>query len=98
MGPRRGIGIGYELVKNDMASNMLSVQSDRPHRAKLPYGGDLVADSPAAMHMYKISWFYKKTVYNWLDAQWDNGSHTKTSIWQDLNDYVGIGHGAGETV
>ena len=89
---------GYELVKNAMASNMLSVQSDCPHREKLPYGGDLVADSPAAMHMYDMSSFYKKTVNDWLDAQWDNGAYTETSVWQDLNDYAGIGHGAGETV
>jgi len=27
---------GYELVKNAMVSNMLSVQSDCPHREKLP--------------------------------------------------------------
>mmetsp|Transcript_40975 Transcript_40975/g.72060 ORF Transcript_40975/g.72060 Transcript_40975/m.72060 type:complete len:1376 (-) Transcript_40975:70-4197(-) len=89
---------GYELVKNAMVSNMLSVQSDCPHREKLPYGGDLVADSPAAMHMFDMSSFYKKTVQDWLDAQWDNGAYTETSIWQDLNDYAGIGHGAGETV
>jgi hypothetical protein len=89
---------GYELVKNAMNSNLLSVQSDCPHREKLPYGGDLVADSPAALHMYDMSAFYKKTVNDWLEAQWDNGAYTETSIWQDLNDYAGIGHGAGETV
>ncbi|KAL7554415.1 hypothetical protein ACHAWF_017852 [Thalassiosira exigua] len=89
---------GYELVKNALASNMLSVQSDCPHREKLPYGGDLVADSPAAMHIYDMSSFYKKTIRDWLDAQWDNGAYTETSVWQDLNDYAGIGHGAGETV
>eukprot|EP01082_Thalassiosira_pseudonana_P003935 g3372.t1 g3372 contig12:1945901-1950127(+) len=88
---------GYELVKNAMNSNLLSVQSDCPHREKLPYGGDLVADSPAALHMYDMSAFYKKTVNDWLEAQWDNGAYTETSIWQDLNDYAGIGHGAGET-
>ena len=89
---------GYELVKNAMASNMLSVQSDCPHREKLPYGGDLVADSPAAMHFYDMSAFYKKTVRDWQDSQWGNGAYTETSVWQDLNDYAGIGHGAGETV
>ena len=25
-------------------------------------------------------------------------NYTETSIWQDLNDHTGIGHGAGETV
>ena len=81
-----------------MVSNMLSVQSDCPHREKLPYGGDLVADSPAALHFFDMSSFYKKTIYDWLEAQWGNGAYTETSVWQDLNDYAGIGYGAGETV
>ncbi|OEU17479.1 Bac_rhamnosid-domain-containing protein [Fragilariopsis cylindrus CCMP1102] len=89
---------GYELVKNAMNSNMLSVQSDCPHREKLPYGGDLVASSPTALHMFDMSAFYRKSVRDWMDGQWENGAYTETSMWQDLNDYAGIGHGAGETV
>mmetsp|Transcript_20452 Transcript_20452/g.42912 ORF Transcript_20452/g.42912 Transcript_20452/m.42912 type:complete len:1082 (-) Transcript_20452:914-4159(-) len=89
---------GYELVRNSLKSNMLSVQSDCPHREKLPYGGDLIASSPAAMHFFDMSGFYKKTITDWLDAQWSNGAYTETSIWQNLNDYAGIGRGAGETV
>jgi hypothetical protein len=89
---------GYELVKNSMNSNLLSVQSDCPHREKLPYGGDLIANSPSAMHMFDMSAFYKKTVRDWMESQWDNGAYTETSFWQDLNDYAGIGKGAGETV
>jgi hypothetical protein len=89
---------GYELVKNALNSNMLSVQSDCPHREKLPYGGDLVASSPTALHMFDMSAFYRKSVRDWMDGQWENGAYTETSIWQDLNDYAGIGHGAGETV
>ena len=58
----------------------------------------MVANSPAALHFFDMSSFYKKTVYDWLNAQWANGAYTETSIWQDLNDYAGIGHGAGETV
>jgi hypothetical protein len=89
---------GYELVKNSMRSNLLSVQSDCPHREKLPYGGDLIANSPSAMHMFDMSAFYKKTIRDWMDAQWGNGAYTETSVWQKLNDYAGIGKGAGETV
>ena len=89
---------GYELVKNAMKSNLLSVQSDCPHREKLPYGGDLVASSPSAMHMFDMSAFYKKTIRDWIDGQWHSGGYTETSIWQDLNDFAGIGKGAGETV
>ena len=61
------------------------------------YGGDLVADSPAALHFFDMSTFYSKTINDWLNAQWENGAYTETSVWQDLNDYAGIGHGAGET-
>jgi hypothetical protein len=57
----------------------------------------LVADSPAALAFFDMSTFYKKTIYDWLEAQWGNGAYTETSVWQDLNDYAGIGHGAGET-
>jgi hypothetical protein len=89
---------GYELTKNSLRSNLLSVQSDCPHREKLPYGGDLIANSPSAMHMFDMSAFYKKTIRDWMDAQWDNGAYTETSVWQKLNDYAGIGKGAGETV
>eukprot|EP00986_Skeletonema_menzelii_P013396 scaffold7734_cov145-Skeletonema_menzelii.AAC.4 len=89
---------GYELVKNSLRSNLLSVQSDCPHREKLPYGGDLIANSPSAMHMFDMSAFYKKTIRDWMDSQWDNGAYTETSVWQNLNDYAGIGKGAGETV
>jgi len=89
---------GYELVRNALNSNMLSVQSDCPHREKLPYGGDLVAESPVAMHMFDMSSFYKKSIRDWMDAQWPNGAYTETAIWLDLNDYAGFGKGAGETV
>jgi len=89
---------GYELVKNSMNSNFLSIQSDCPHREKLPYGGDLVASSPTALHMFDMSAFYRKSVRDWIDGQWENGAYTETSIWQELNDNQGIGNGAGETV
>ena len=47
-------------MKNAMNSNMLSVQSDCPHREKIQYGGDIIADSPAALHFYDMSAFYRK--------------------------------------
>jgi hypothetical protein len=88
----------YELAKNALNSNMLGAQTDCPHREKLQYGGDLVATSPAAMHFFDLSAFYAKIIHDWTDTQWNNGAYTETSIWQDLNDDRGIGHGAGETV
>jgi hypothetical protein len=76
----------------------LNSRSTNVHQLINRYGGDLVADSPAALHFFDMSSFYKKTIYDWLEAQWGNGAYTETSVWQDLNDYAGIGHGAGETV
>ena len=89
---------GYELVKNAMNSNMLSVQSDCPHREKIQYGGDILADSPASLHMYDMASFYRKVVWDWGDQQWENGAYAGTSTWLALNDYAGIGTGSGETV
>jgi len=88
----------YELTRNALNSNMLGTQTDCPHRERLQYGGDLVADSPAAMHFFDLSGFYTKVIHDWTDTQWGNGAYTETSIWQDLNDYAGVGKGAGETV
>ena len=88
----------YELTRNALNSNMLGTQTDCPHRERLQYGGDLVADSLAAMHFFDLSAFYSKIIHDWIDTQWENGAYTETSIWQELNDYAGIGHGAGETV
>jgi len=89
---------GYELVKNAMNSNLLGVQSDCPHREKIQYGGDILADSPATLHLYDMSAFYRKVVWDWGDQQWDNGAYAGTSHWLALNDYAGIGTGSGETV
>jgi hypothetical protein len=88
----------YELTKNALNSNMLGTQTDCPHRERLQYGGDIVANSPAAMHFFDLSAFYAKIIHDWTDTQWKNGAYTETSIWQDLNDDRGVGHGAGETV
>lgn len=78
--------------------NLLGVQSDCPHREKIQYGGDIIADSPAAMHLYDMSAFYRKVVLDWADQQWDNGAYAGTSYWLMLNDQTGIGTGSGETV
>lgn len=89
----------YELTKNALNSNMLGTQTDCPHRERLQDGGDLIADSFAAMHFFDLSGFYRKVIHDWMDTQWDNGGYTETSMFQALNDdYSGIGHGAGETV
>lgn len=88
----------YELSRNALNSNMLGTQTDCPHRERMQYGGDLVANSPASLHFFDLSAFYTKVVNDWIDSQWDNGAYTETSVYQDLNDGEGIGQGAGETI
>lgn len=41
--------------------------SDCPHREKIQYGGDIIADSPAALHFYDMSAFYRKVIWDWGD-------------------------------
>eukprot|EP00523_Entomoneis_sp_CCMP467_P003866 CAMPEP_0168761210 /NCGR_PEP_ID=MMETSP0724-20121128/23195_1 /TAXON_ID=265536 /ORGANISM="Amphiprora sp., Strain CCMP467" /LENGTH=1371 /DNA_ID=CAMNT_0008810305 /DNA_START=162 /DNA_END=4274 /DNA_ORIENTATION=- len=89
----------YEMTRNSFDSNMLSVQSDCPHREKLQYGGDMVANSPAAFHYFDVSAFYSKIVEDWTDSQWDNGAYTTTSVFMDILRDMSIGQkGSGETV
>jgi len=88
----------YELTKNAFDSNMLGVQSDCPHREKLQYGGDILANSPAALHLFDNSAFYGKVIHDFAVAQWDNGAYTNMPSWLNMLRSYGIGKGAGETV
>ena len=88
----------WELVLNAFKSNILGTQTDCPHRERLQYGGDIMANSPASLHMFDLSAFYNKVIKDWIDTQWDNGAYTETSIFQNLNGHLSIGKGSGETV
>ncbi len=52
-------------------SNLVSVQSDCPAREKFGYGGDLNATSESFIYNYDMQSFYRKTVYDWVDAMKD---------------------------
>jgi len=64
-------------------SNMVSVQSDCPAREKFGYGGDLNATCESFIYNYDMQSFYRKTVYDWVDAMND-------SVFVDTAPYVGI--------
>ena len=64
-------------------NNLVSVQSDCPAREKFGYGGDLNATSEAYICNFDMQSFYRKTVYDWVDAMQD-------SIFIDTAPYVGI--------
>ena len=89
----------YEMSKNAFESNTLGIQSDCPHRERLQYGGDIVSSSPAFLHMYDMSAFYRKVVRDWTDSQFSNGAYGTTSVFMDLlAGESAVGQGAGETV
>ena len=52
-------------------ANLISVQSDCPAREKFGYGGDINATSESFIYNYDMQSFYRKTVYDWLDAMRD---------------------------
>jgi alpha-L-rhamnosidase len=52
-------------------SNLIGVQSDCPAREKFGYGGDINATSEAFIYNFEMQDFYRKTVYDWVDAMND---------------------------
>ena len=64
-------------------SNLFSVQSDCPAREKFGYGGDINAVSESYISNFDMRDFYRKTIYDWIDAMND-------SVFADTAPYVGI--------
>lgn len=69
--------------KRTFVSNLVSVQSDCPAREKFGYGGDLNAISESYINNYNMQSFYRKTVYDWVDAMND-------STFVDTAPYAGV--------
>ncbi|RIH67318.1 hypothetical protein D1164_02085 [Mariniphaga sediminis] len=55
-------------TRRTFLSNLISVQSDCPAREKFGYGGDLNATSEAFIYNFDMQSFYRKTIYDWVDA------------------------------
>lgn len=66
-------------------SNLISIQSDCPAREKFAYGGDLNATSEAFIYNFNMKDFYRKTIYDWIDAIND-------SIFIDTAPRVGVNY------
>ena len=56
------------MVRRTFLANLIGVQSDCPAREKFGYGGDLNATSPSFIYNFDMRSFYKKIVYDWVDA------------------------------
>ncbi|MBN2417362.1 family 78 glycoside hydrolase catalytic domain [bacterium] len=72
-----------DACKRTFLANCIGVQSDCPAREKFGYGGDLNATGEAFICSFDMQSFYRKTVYDWLDAMND-------SVFVDTAPYVGI--------
>ncbi len=54
-------------------ANLQSVQSDCPAREKFGYGGDLNATSESFIYNFDMQSFYRKSIYDYVDALNDSG-------------------------
>ncbi len=79
-----------EMCRRTFLANVMSVQSDCPHRERFGYGGDIVATSDAFLMNFNMDGFYAKTVRDWGDAARPDGRFTDTAPFVGI-DYCGIG-------
>jgi alpha-L-rhamnosidase len=72
-----------EATERTFLSNLVSVQSDCAAREKFGYGGDLNATAESFIYNYDMQSFYRKTIYDWVDAMND-------STFVDTAPYAGV--------
>jgi len=77
-----------EATQRTFLSNLVSVQSDCPAREKFGYGGDLNATIESFIYNFNMQSFYRKTIYDWVDAMNDS-SFVDTAPFTGIN-YCGI--------
>ena len=82
------------LSKNTFESNLMSVQSDCPHRERFGYSGDALASGESFMARYDMAAFYANRINAFSDAQRTNGGYTETSPYVGIHD-GGLGGDAG---
>ena len=74
-----------EITERTFLANLVGVQSDCPAREKFGYGGDLNATSEAFIYNFDMQAFYRKTLYDWMDAMND-------TLFVDTAPFVGINY------
>jgi len=72
-----------EATERTFLANLVSVQSDCPAREKFGYGGDINATSESFIYNFDMQDFYRKTIYDWVDAMND-------STFIDTAPFVGV--------
>lgn len=78
------------MCRHTFLANVMTVQSDCPHRERFAYGGDIVASSEAFLMNFDMHRFYAKTVRDWSDAALPDGRFTDTAPFVGI-DYCGVG-------
>lgn len=74
-----------EATERTFLANLVSVQSDCPAREKFGYGGDLNATAESFIYNFDMKGFYRKTVYDWVDAMND-------SVFVDTAPFAGVNY------
>lgn len=72
-----------DATSRTFLSNLMSVQSDCPGREKFGYGGDLYATDEAFIMNFNMQSFYRKVLYDWVDA-------VRDSVFIDGAPYMGL--------
>ena len=72
-----------KISRQTFLNNLLSVQSDCAGRERFGYGGDLNATAETFISNFDMHSFYRKTVYDWVDAMND-------SVFIDTAPFVGV--------
>jgi alpha-L-rhamnosidase len=78
------------LNRNTFDSNLMSVQSDCPHRERFGYGGDPLGCGEAGLSIYDWSTFYAKRVRDFNDAQSVDPATGKPAAFPETSPFVGI--------
>jgi alpha-L-rhamnosidase len=79
-----------KITRNTFTNNVISVQSDCPHRERFGYGGDISVTSEAFLFNYDMSGFYAKTIRDFADAARPDGDFTDTAPFVGIQ-YCGVG-------
>ncbi len=79
-----------DITRRTFTNNVISVQSDCPHRERFGYGGDIAVTSEAFLMNYDMSGFYAKTVRDFADAARPDGNFTDTAPFVGIQ-YCGVG-------
>ncbi len=74
-----------DITERTFLSNLISVQSDCPAREKFGYGGDINATSESFIYNFDMQDFYRKTIYDWVDAM-------KDSTFVDTAPFAGVAY------